>query len=26
LPRTRDIEDVRAFFATQSGASVRDLP
>ena len=26
LPRTRDIEDVRAFFATQSGSSVCDPP
>jgi ATP-dependent DNA helicase DinG len=26
LPRTRDIEDVRAFFATQSGSSGCDPP
>ena len=26
LPRTRDIEDVRAFFATQSGSPVCDPP
>ena len=26
LPRTRDIEDVQAFFATQSGSSGCDPP